>query len=229
MTTDKKATITPHLHARLSTYATLAGAALAVPVLANQAGAAIVYSGPISINIPSTTAGIYLNVVTGAAGTASATTGWDINPWGSGSLFLYGNTTANASSGAILNYTGGSSATLVDNLPFGASINSTFTFGNAGAETTGATAFTLNSSVNYVGFRFLNESTGQLDYGWAQLSLSTTSSAQPRSIIGYAYENTGASILAGQTAVPEPTTTALLGAMAAGAVGLRQWRRRKAV
>ena len=226
MTTNKQAKLTPHVHARLSTYATLAGAARAVPMLANQAGAAIVYSGPTSINIPSTTAGVYLNVVTGvSAVTPAGAPGYDLNPWGSGSLFLYGNGTG---FGSLLNYTGGSSATLADNLPFGATISGAFTFGNAGVETTGATAFTLNSSANYVGFRFTNESTGAANYGWAQLSLSTTSNAQPRSIVGYAYENTGAAILAGQTAVPEPTTTALLGAMATGAVGLRQWRRRKA-
>ena len=41
----------------------------------------------------------------------------------------------------------------------------------------------------------------------------------------YAYEDSGAGIQAG---VPEPTTMALLGVMAAGALGVRAWRKRKA-
>ena len=48
---------------RLAAYATLAGAALAAPAIPS-ADATIIYSGPVAINIPSTTAGVYLNVVT---------------------------------------------------------------------------------------------------------------------------------------------------------------------
>ncbi len=227
-TTTRHTKLTPRVNARLTAYTALTGAALAATAAtAPDARAAVVYSGAVSINIPTTTAGIYLNVVTGVSNAAPASApGWDLNPWGSGSLFLYGNTGANATSGVVDNFTGGSSATLVDNLPFGTPINSTFTFGSFGAETTGLTAFTLNSQANYVGFRFLNEATSQVDYGWAQLSLSSTYNGQPRSIIGYAYENTGAPILAG--VVPEPTTTATLGlgALTLGAAGVRRWRRR---
>ena len=49
---------------RLAAYATLAGAALAAPAIPN-ADATIIYSGIVNINIPSTTAGVYLNVATG--------------------------------------------------------------------------------------------------------------------------------------------------------------------
>lgn len=230
MTTDTKATFTPRLHARLSTYATLAGVVLAAPALAPNAGAAIVYSGPINLTIPTTTSGIYLNVVTGVSATSpAAAPGWDLNLWGSGSFFAWANNSASLNDGVIQDFAGGSSTTLVDNLPIGTPVNGTYSFGRtASIETTGTTAFTLSSSANYIGFRFLNEATGQVDYGWAQISLSSTYNGQPRSVVGYAYENTGTAILVGQTAVPEPTTTVLLGAMAAGAVGVRQWRRRKA-
>ena len=47
---------------RLAAYATLAGAALAAPAIPS-ADATIVYSGVVNINIPSTTAGIYLNLL----------------------------------------------------------------------------------------------------------------------------------------------------------------------
>ncbi len=49
---------------RLAAYATLAGAALAAPAIPN-ADATIICSGLVNINIPSTTAGIYLNLVSG--------------------------------------------------------------------------------------------------------------------------------------------------------------------
>ncbi|HJX25616.1 MAG TPA: hypothetical protein VJ252_05630, partial [Chthoniobacterales bacterium] len=55
---------------RLAGYAALAGAALAAPAIPS-ADANIIWSGPVSINIPSTTSGIYLNVVTGVAGSSS--------------------------------------------------------------------------------------------------------------------------------------------------------------
>jgi hypothetical protein len=58
-----------------------------------------------------------------------------------------------------------------------------------------------------------------------RISLAGTSGAQPRAIVEYAYEDTGAGIMAG--AIPEPSTLALLGVMAAGALGVRAWRKRK--
>jgi hypothetical protein len=64
-------------------------------------------------------------------------------------------------------------------------------------------------------------------FGWLQIHLGATQIDTSRKIIGYAYENTGAAIPAG--VVPEPTTMALLGVMAAGALGVREWRKRKAV
>ncbi len=59
-----------------------------------------------------------------------------------------------------------------------------------------------------------------------RISLAGTSGAQPRAIVEYAYDSSGAGILAG--AIPEPTTFALLSVMAVGAVGVREWRKRKA-
>lgn len=213
------------INTRLAGYATLAGAALAAPAVAD---AAIIYSGPVSITIPSTTSGIYLNVVTGVfATTPAGSTGWDLNPWGSTSFNVWANNSASPNDGVIGNFTGGSSTTLVDNLPLGTIVDGSWAYSrSSGNETTGPTAFVLNSSANYVGFRFLNESTGQIDFGWMQFSLSTTVSAQPRLIVAYAYDNTGAGINVG--AVPEPSTFALLGVMAAGALGVREWRKRKA-
>ncbi|MEJ0088527.1 MAG: PEP-CTERM sorting domain-containing protein [Limisphaerales bacterium] len=214
---------TPVIDSKLAAYTALATVALAAPVAAK---ADIVYSGVLNLTVPSTTAGIYLNLVNGVfATTPSGAPGWDINPWGSGSFFLYG-TTGN---GFINNFAGGSSATLVDNLPLGTTIDgaSGYTFGNNATETTGSTAFLLNSSSNVAGFRFINEAAGnQVQYGWVRFSLAGTAVAQPRLLVEYAYDNTGASILAGQTtAVPEPSTYAFLGLMATGAFAVRRWRK----
>ena len=220
-----KLTLAPRIDARLAAYATLAGVALAAPAVSK---ADIVYSGPVNINVPSTTSGIYINLVTGVFGTTPASApGWDLNIWGSTSNNFWANNSAGPMDGVISNFTGGASATLVDNLPLGTIVDGSWTYSrSSGSETSGATAFNLGSSNNYIGFRFLNEATGQVDFGWAHFQLGATQGGQPRTLIDFAYENTGASIPVG--AVPEPTTTALLGMMAAGALGLRAWRKRKA-
>ncbi|MEP7014219.1 MAG: PEP-CTERM sorting domain-containing protein [Verrucomicrobiota bacterium] len=218
--------LSPRVNGRLVAYATLAGAALAAPALPT-ADADIIWSGPVNINIPSTTAGVYLNVQTGVSNPSPGLApGWDVNPYGSTSLILF-NPTAPVGGVYVVDAPGGTSATLPDNLPFGLLISAASGFGSGTGETTGPTAFVVNSSSNIVGFRFQNEAAAnQTQYGWMRITLAGTTGAQPRAIVEYAYDNTGAGILAG--AVPEPSSMALLGVMAAGALGVRAWRKRKA-
>lgn len=205
--------------------AACAAAAVATAAIAPSSQADIVYSGTVNLNIASSTNGLYLNVVTGAnnvVGMGGGTTvpGWDINPWNATGFGLFSNS----------NQTGGSyvvtAANFGANLAPGAVISAASMFGS-GSSTNNA-QWNLNSSNNLVGFRFLNEATGITNYGWFRVSFSTTTSSQPRTLVEFAYENTGSSIMAGQTAIPEPTTFALLGVMAAGAFGVRVWRSRKA-
>lgn len=209
-----------------------AGAGFAA--FAQNAEAQIVYSGPVNIQIPLTTAGIYINVVTGVSNTSpGAVPGWDINPFSGTNLSWFGTATL-AQTGFVRG--GGTSATLVDNLALATLVSATtpgtpnYTANNSGAsESSGATAFVLNSSNNYVGFRFLNEGTGLVTYGWLQVSVGASFTDPARSIIGWAYETSGAGIAVGDTgavAVPEPGT--YLAGLAAGALALRAWRRRKA-
>ena len=216
--------LTSRIDSRLAGYATLAGAALAAPALIPEADAAIVYHS-VNITVPSTTAGFYLNLVSGVFGiTPASAPGWDVNPWGSTSFNVWANNSAEATDGVIGNFTGGSSATLVDNIPFGTPVDGTWTYVRSnGIETTGITAFNNNSSNNLVGIRFTDGANTY--FGWMRFSLGATSGAQPRTLVEYAYEDSGAGILAG---VPEPSTVALLGVMAAGALGVRAWRKRKA-
>ena len=102
-----------------------------------------------------------------------------------------------------------------------------YTTGGSASESTGATAFNFNSSNNYVGFRFLNEGNGLVNYGWLQVSLGTSFTDSSRSIVGYAYETNGTGITVGNTstATPEPSSLALL---SIGAAGLAAYRRRRA-
>jgi len=208
----------------LPAYATLLGAALAAPVIPGV-DAAIIYSGPVNINIPSDTTGIYLNLVTGLFNPNPALVpGWDLNPWGSMSLNFF-TPTPNPGGGEMIgsgsNYFNCNCETVIG--PNGP-------FANAGSTTVSpSTPLNFNSDRNFAGFRFINEVTGQIDYGFAQISLGGSAGAQPRAIVGYWYENTGASLAIGNIfpiCVPEPAPSSFLAVMAIGSIGLRLWRRR---
>jgi hypothetical protein len=217
-----------HVAAKLNKHIAALGAAAAavtgVGVVQQNAEAALVHSGVINLNVPSTTAGVYLNLVTGVSNTAPASApGWDLNPWSSTAFNVWTNNAANPanSDGTIIAFPGGNSATLTDNLPLGTLIDGTGPFGRtASSETAGLTAFNLNSSNNLVGFRFFNESTSAVNFGWARFALAGTTGGQPRTLVEYAYDNTGLPVLAG--IIPEPTS---LGLLAVGAMGLALRRR----
>lgn len=201
-------------------FAALGGAAA---VLAPEASATPVASSAANVVIPITTAGVYINVVTGVVATSpAAVPGWDLNPWGSGSLFVW-----SATSGGVMSAPGGST-TLVGNLPGGTLVDGTGVFGTSNSSaTTGIGAFQTNAT-NFVGFRFLNESDGLTHFGWASLLVGATLNTAGRSVGEIWYEsqaNTG--ILVGDTgaaATPEPSSAALL---AVGAAGLLAIRRRQ--
>ncbi len=190
---------------------------------ADKAQAAIVWSGPVNLEITSSTNGLYLNVVTGATNQPGSTAGgtvpgWDINPYSASSLTMFN--PAAPAGGVYVQRTGGGAP---GNLPGGQLIDAASTYGAGAAATTGAQPFILSSANNIVGFRFQNEAAAnQTQYGWFRISLSTDLTAQPRAVIEYAYENSGAGIQAG--AVPAPT--AGMGVLALGGLGLLGRRRK---
>lgn len=205
-------------------------AAIGAATVVTQADASIVFvdfSANPSSAIPFTIDGVYINVVTGVTGTSAGTAaGWDINPYFTGTtgatpaLSIFATTTGDANRAIVIS-TG--AAALAMGTPIGGS--STFGTGvQSGAN--------FHAAGGYLGFRFTNETTGQINFGWA---LFTSTGANPPSagsirITGFAFENTGLAINAGDTGapIPEPSTIVTLGMMAAGALGLRQWRRRQA-
>lgn len=207
--------ITNRLNAHFAACAVVAASA-GVMGAAHEADAAIVWSGIVNITIPSNIDGVYMNVLTGQTGTSGgAVSGWDINPYGATTLQFF-----SATGGGFVRGLG-SSGTLVDNLAQGTLINASQSFGNGNAETTGATAFNPGSMSNLVGFRFVNEATGQTHYGWMRILLGGAGlAAQPRSIIEYAYESVAGAGIGAGVIIPAPGAIALLGL--AGLVGRRR-------
>jgi hypothetical protein len=87
---------------------------------------------------------------------------------------------------------------------------------------------------DYLPFEFKDSTQGnQMRYGWVDISFHNsdfqTGQGPAATIWRYAYDDSGAQIFMGQTAVPEPAAMSLiaLGAMALGARGVRAWRKRK--
>lgn len=199
--------------------------ALCAAALAGTAGAvtpveAAVITNTIPIPVPQTTAGVYINFLTGATGT-SAFTGWDFNPYNTASgLGFYWNQTA---LGGLINagVATGVATNLYANLTLGSTVSSTSPFTSA---IQGTSANYRGTGIEILGFRFVNEATNAFNYGYLTIQ-TTATTGFPATILSYSYENSGGAI----TVVPEPSTTALLSIslLVVGAVGLREWRRRQ--
>jgi hypothetical protein len=202
------------INKRLAGYATLAAAALAAPVVAD---ATVINSGIVNIPVPADSDGVDINFLTGATGTASFT-GWDLNAYLTNSVFTFfwpsGGGGVDTASGA----------NVYASLTAGSVISAASPFtANSGGGGAGSTINFQSTGQHILGFRFLNEATSVVDYGYAVFN-NTGPSGFPATLVSYSYENNGGAI----TVVPEPTTFALLGVMAAGALGVRAWRKRKA-
>jgi hypothetical protein len=204
--------------------ALVAGAA-AVFAAAPSAEAAVVVVdlSAAPINVTNSIDGVYLNVVTGvASASAAGTPGWDINPYNNGAgLTFYG---AASPSGVLATGTAGTGA-VATALSVGATISAA---GQYNQFQTQGTAFQA-AGTSYLGFRFLNESTSLVNYGWLLLSTGATAGF-PAAILAYGYENAGgvSTAGAGLAPVPEPSTYAMFGLAFAAAAGWRSLKGRRA-
>lgn len=83
------------------------------------------------------------------------------------------------------------------------------------------------TSSGFLGFSFLNGATNETNYGFVEINYNDDADALE--LVRFAYDNTGAGILAGAslTAVPEPSTTAAVMALVAGSAALFTARRRR--
>ena len=193
--------------------AALAGTA----AMTNDAHAVVInFTTPIAV--PNTFAGVYINLLTGAnAVTTAAVPGWDFGPWGnSNTLTFFWNTTLPSNGGGVA----GSAAGPYLSLPLGSVISSASTF-SASAVSAQTAAF-QTTGTRWLGFRFFNEATSAINYGYVTMQ-TTSPLGFPATITGWSFENNGGAI----TVVPEPASALMLsmGALALGAVGLRRKRR----
>ena len=221
------------------------GAAASTALLASSAvEAAIIYSGPQNINI----------TASGNGGVAS--TAIDMDGGGNDFYFaarnfgvyttFYGGASFTSSAAFVYGNPGNAIATVNDNLygspglarkfSSGATISGGGNFGslaffNATAQVSNTTAFNagFNSSTGFIGVQLASG-----NFGWIQVhtELGLTDGVNSVTILGWAYEDTGAAIRAGDTgavAAPEPATNMLvgMGLLALGASGIRTLRRRK--
>lgn len=198
----------------------LIAATAALLMSAGSAHAAIVsFSTP--INVPNTVEGVYVNLATGASNTNSTfLPGWDFNAYSSGGALAFFWLSPGSSPGGVV----ASSAGPYLDLAPGAVISSASSF-SQNAQPPASAAF-RTTGTHTLGLRFLNESTGAINYGY--LTLQTTgTSGFPATITGWSFDNTGSAItVAGATsAVPEPATWAMM-VVGFGAIAATLRRRR---
>jgi hypothetical protein len=186
----------------------------------NTASAAVIYSGLQNIVI---TTGNFDGVYVDLQNTNNATnhgvspvTGWDLN------MFMGGVGEYNQANLQPVRANSGDSFSLIQNLAFGTMINgsSTFASGIGGSDTDhigfGAGKFEPGMP-GYLGFRLTGP--GGPMYGWVRMTLTFD---DPGAMIhDWAFDDSGASILAGM--VPEPSRALL---MLLGTAGMILRRRR---
>ncbi len=219
------------LDSRLNRHFLTCSAFVGTAALMSPSGsqAAVVYSGPLNINIPTTNqfGGIYIDLTrpgvsfiptTSGAGAAEGLNtilpGWDVNFYGPTNLKWYYPKVGGVAQTLAIYNSGHHVAALGAGVMVDAS-SSLGTWQTMTPEFTGVTAF--------MGVEFKDDSNRDL-FGWIRITGGATG-AFPATIVDWAYDDSGAGIQTG--VVPEPSAAAL-GCLAAGAAGLAAWRRRKA-
>jgi MYXO-CTERM domain-containing protein len=213
-------------------------AVVAAAAAAGGADAGLVYSGIRNIVAPATSAGVYINLLTGANGTApAAASGWHINPWGTSSLrmgtntptpdtYFLGLTPASSSStgGRLIALNSGSTISPTNQpssmaTSYGWSYNDASS--GAAASGTSVTQFKLNSD-NYFGVLSF-QSASEYFIGWVRINVGA--SLTNRTIVDWFLSTGTTSAPPTQITVgtiPAPGAIALLGV--AGLVGARRRR-----
>jgi hypothetical protein len=202
-----------------------------------EANATIQYSGVLNLNVPNTNGqgGIYIdmetfsfyNAITNGSqpggGPGPLLTTWDFNFYQSratrGSAFSFYYNGNSQSTNPVLRYSegvldaNGRNAVITP----GTFLDNSLLWGQSGSLTN------FYNSTGIIGVRFMNNANTQTNYGWIRVT-SGSANGMPASIVDWAFEDSGGGILAG--AVPEPSSIAL-GCLAAGALGVSMWRKRK--
>jgi len=176
------------LGGRLGRHIALALGVASLGLASTATFAAPVDSGLLSITVPATIDGIYINIVTGATGgSGAAVPGWDNNPYNNGSGFTWFSPSVPAGQGVV-----GAALAASALLP-GTTISGTNTF--LAGQATGA-AF-QSAGDRYVGVRFRNEATGAQNFGYVLVRNSAgagTNIGFPATILRTGYCNAGESV-----------------------------------
>ncbi len=185
-------------------------AAFVLAIPATTLGA-VMPSGMISLDIPSSDNGLTINLVTGESTTGSSgeVAGWDVNI--SGPMIFSAPTISPAENSGFVSRVPPSRPGGVHNLPLDFQVGpagSSVPFVNGEQPTTGAGDYiwVLPGDRNYVGVYFWNEATTAYHYGWMRFCMSGGGlTDEPRALIEYAYESTPATpILVGAGGVGDP-------------------------
>jgi len=178
----------------------LAAGALVMSFASASSMAAVLCSSA-AVPVPANIDGVYLNLVTGATGTAGGSvTGWDINLYQTGATALYffwPSAPANSFGGVS---TGGVYDSLTAGAPVGAAQTYIVSSGGGGTGPYVNWQTTTAQTGRYLGVRFFNEATSAINYGWLQIDTGA-SNGFPATINQYCYDNTGATLNAGTTPV----------------------------
>ena len=192
----------------------------AVLAFAPAAHAIVIQSAVANVAVPLTTAGVYINVVSGVTNAVPASvTGWDINPWGSAtstSALNFFNPTAPTGGVYVVSVAG-----QVASLSLGTVVGlATPLYGSGQATTTAVSSPWVLNATNYFGFRFIGDDT-LLHYGYGTMIIGAT--LQTRTVGNLWYESVANTAIT-VSAVPEPSSWALmLGGLAmAGAIARRR-------
>jgi hypothetical protein len=182
--------------------AVLVAAASVAAVASMATQAAVIDSGTVSIPITDSIDGVYVNVVTGATGASGAgVVGWDINPYNNstGLTFFFPAAPA-GTSGAVIP----AAATPPQPLPLGTVIGPASTFSASGQ--IAGTNFRSGGPLT-VGFRFQNEATAAINYGYMTIN-TTAGTGFPATVVRYVYENAGTPITIAGAQPPLTSTPA---------------------
>lgn len=190
-----------NLKMRLDSHFVAAAAVAAVAAVGAQANAGVVYSGVVNLATSTSINGLYLNVVTGQINEPGNTGGGTVPGW---DLNIYGGTQTwySFQPGGQWGYVGTGTSTLAQLLAGAVIDGSTINLTNSA----NGSAFPTDAPGALFGFRFTNEGTGQVNYGWGRYYRPAGAAGV---LVDYAYEDSGAGIAAG--AVPAPGALALIG------------------
>lgn len=192
-------------------------ASVAVAAMASAAQA-VVITWNINQVIPANGDGLYFKIDTQQFATSGTSlVGWDVNPYGTTTLQFFATTSSpNPTSTYVRTQGSGGPSSLAA----GTVISASSSFANSTTSVVSGTSvfngWQLNA-VNYFGFRFHNNTTNAINYGYGAIQVGAT--AATRTLLFIEYGNAGEAV----TVVPAPGALALL-----GAAGLLGGRRRRA-